>query len=389
MLLKDKALCRLAARFAISIAHCERWDDCFTCFMPGSTWEQRGFVQSICLFECSLILDLCGEWFTELGRHVVLRRIAEDGIGNLNFGTWWWEYIFHCNQLAWFAPGRILGYLLLEQTMPAKHKGYDRPVLPARRALYRALAVADLLENLNRWSCSPTAATSRGRRISRGSHARRSCRCTIYARARGKIRAGAHAAADEKNRGAGRNALFHQRRAGCDPHLRRDVHLPRGARLPRGLHARQPLGDDVLQAAPPSRRRRRALPARHEHGQHHPRRGSAAAGVRGHARHWHDVLRPPPPGRDREALPHGQQGRCEPHARGQGQLRPRVRRRQLRPRFRRLRLQQSARRGAEDCATPQHAHAVVRPACARSPPIPSRPTSAPRDAAMRPRSMPR
>jgi hypothetical protein len=117
--------------------------------MPGSTWEQRAFVQSICVFECALILDLCGEWFTELGRQLVLRRIAEEGIGNLNFNTWWWEYIFHCNQLAWFAPGRILGYLLLERTMPARFENYPRPA-PSRVAPYTELAVKDLIENLNR-----------------------------------------------------------------------------------------------------------------------------------------------------------------------------------------------------------------------------------------------
>ncbi|MCF7689074.1 MAG: heparinase II/III-family protein [Cephaloticoccus sp.] len=149
VLFKDKSLCRLAARFALSIAHCERWDDSFVCFMPGSTWEQRSFVQSICVYECALILDLCGEWFTEVGRQLVLRRIAEEGIGNMNFCGWWWEYIYHCNQLAWFAPGRILGYLLLERTMPARGENY--PKLPVSRvAPYTELAVQDLIENLNR-----------------------------------------------------------------------------------------------------------------------------------------------------------------------------------------------------------------------------------------------
>jgi len=149
LLFKDKALCRLAARFALSIAHCERWDDSFVCFMPGSTWEQRSFVQSICVFECALILDLCGEWFTPLGRQLILRRIAEEGIGNLNFCGWWWEYIFHCNQLAWFAPGRILGYLLLERTMPVRGENY-LPPSPSRVAAYTELAVQDLVESLNR-----------------------------------------------------------------------------------------------------------------------------------------------------------------------------------------------------------------------------------------------
>ena len=149
VLFKDKALCRLAARFALSLAHCERWDDSFVCYMPGSAWEQRSFVQSICVFETALILDLCGEWFTDLGRQLILRRIAEEGIGHLNFNTWWWEYLFHCNQLAWFAPGRILGYLLLERTMPVRCEAHPRPV-PSRVTPYTELAVKDLLENLHR-----------------------------------------------------------------------------------------------------------------------------------------------------------------------------------------------------------------------------------------------
>ncbi|MFI5356349.1 MAG: hypothetical protein ACHQ4G_03340 [Opitutales bacterium] len=149
LLFKDKALGRLAARFALSIAHCEHWDDSFVCYMSGSTWEQRSFVQSICVFECALILDLCGEWFTPLGRQLLLRRIAEEGLGNINFNTWWWEYIFHCNQLAWFTPGRMLGYLLLERTMPARDGGHPRPD-PSRVTPYTELALRDLIENLDR-----------------------------------------------------------------------------------------------------------------------------------------------------------------------------------------------------------------------------------------------
>ena len=36
-------------------------------------------------------------------------------IGPLTFIIWKHEYIFHVNQLAWFAPGRMLGCLTLER----------------------------------------------------------------------------------------------------------------------------------------------------------------------------------------------------------------------------------------------------------------------------------
>ncbi len=135
LLLKDKRLLRLAARYAMSIAMCDHWDDGMICYFPGSTFEHRCFVQSLCVHEVALILDLAGEMFTEMGRDYLLRRIAEEGLGNINFITWKHEYIFHMNQLAWFTPGRMLGYLTLER--------YWKHVEP-----FTEIAYQNLLENL-------------------------------------------------------------------------------------------------------------------------------------------------------------------------------------------------------------------------------------------------
>lgn len=137
LLLQDKRLTRLAARYAMSIAMCGRWDGSFCSYFPGSVWEHRSFVQSLCVYETALILDLAGEWFTDLGRELIERKIAEEGIGNINFNVWKHEYIHHCNQLLWFTPGRVLGYLLLERTMP-------------RVEPYLELAMSDMLRSLEK-----------------------------------------------------------------------------------------------------------------------------------------------------------------------------------------------------------------------------------------------
>lgn len=136
LLLRDKTLLRLAARYALAIAMCEHWDDGFICAFPGSNFEHRCFVQSLCTHDTALILDLAGELFTDIGREYILRRIAEEGLASINFNTWKHEYIFHCNQLAWFTPGRMLGYLALERAMP-------------RARPYTELACADLIESLD------------------------------------------------------------------------------------------------------------------------------------------------------------------------------------------------------------------------------------------------
>lgn len=117
-LTRDPSLLRLAARYALSIAMCDKWDDGFICFFPGSDFEHRCFVQSLCAYDVAAILDLAGECFTDVGRDFLLRRLAEEAMGSINFITWKHEYVYHCNQLAWFTPGRMLGLAVLSQHYP-------------------------------------------------------------------------------------------------------------------------------------------------------------------------------------------------------------------------------------------------------------------------------
>jgi hypothetical protein len=134
-LLRDKSLLRLAARYALSIGMCGRWDDGFICYFPGGTFDHRCFVQSLCAYEVAAILDLAGECFTDLGRDFLLRRLAEEAIGAIQFNTWKYDYIFHCNQLSWFTPGRMLALGVLRRHMP-------------RVAPYLEIAYRELCESL-------------------------------------------------------------------------------------------------------------------------------------------------------------------------------------------------------------------------------------------------
>ena len=83
--------------------------------------------------------DLAGAWLTPAGRDLIVRRLAEDGLGNLNFVTWRHPYIFGCNQLAVFSMGRLAVYSLLEKQAAWGH------VPP-----YTDLAFAELNESLGR-----------------------------------------------------------------------------------------------------------------------------------------------------------------------------------------------------------------------------------------------
>ncbi len=133
---KDPVLLRLASRYALTLASCDKWDDGFLCDFQTSSFNHRCFVQSLCLYECAFILDIAGEFFTDAGRDLILRKMAEEGIGSINFNTWKYEYIFHCNQMAWFSPGRMYGYAVLLRHYP-------------RIEPYMEIAFNDVIENIN------------------------------------------------------------------------------------------------------------------------------------------------------------------------------------------------------------------------------------------------
>ncbi len=128
VLWRDPELCRLAARFALSLALCDNWDDIFFAHFRGGTWDQRGFARSLIAWECAMILDLCGEWFTPLGRELILRKLATEAHGGMCQASWWWEYMYHTNQLCGITPGRLYALLVLEKCMPARPGNFPPPV---------------------------------------------------------------------------------------------------------------------------------------------------------------------------------------------------------------------------------------------------------------------
>jgi hypothetical protein len=118
LVLRDAETLRIAARYALSLAMSEHWDTGFMSRFPSDPWEDRAFRRSYTSEDIAEVLDLAGEALTETGRTYLMRRLAEEGIGLINFVTWRHEYIFHCNQLAYFNTGRMYAYLVLERQWP-------------------------------------------------------------------------------------------------------------------------------------------------------------------------------------------------------------------------------------------------------------------------------
>jgi len=135
LVLRDADLLRMAARYALCLALSEHWETGFMSVYPGGPWEDRAFRRSYTAEDIAVILDLAGEVFTETGRAYLMRRLAEEGVGPINYVTWRHEYIFRCNQLAYFNTGRMCAYLVLERQWP-------------RVKPYTDLAYRDAIDNL-------------------------------------------------------------------------------------------------------------------------------------------------------------------------------------------------------------------------------------------------
>jgi len=135
LVLRDADLLRMVARYALCLALSRHWETGFMSVFPGGPWEDRAFRRSYTAEDIATILDLAGEVFTDAGRNYLMRRLAEEGIGPINYVTWRHEYVFHCNQLAYFNTGRMCAYLVLEREWP-------------RVKPYTDLAYRDAIDNL-------------------------------------------------------------------------------------------------------------------------------------------------------------------------------------------------------------------------------------------------
>ncbi len=118
VLTKNKEMLRMAARYAMTLAVTPHWDEGFMGHFPGSNWVHAAFRESWAAHELAITLDLAGEMFTKAGKNFILKRLATDGIGHINYITWSAEYIHRMNQMSVFSHGRILSYAILEKTMP-------------------------------------------------------------------------------------------------------------------------------------------------------------------------------------------------------------------------------------------------------------------------------
>jgi hypothetical protein len=144
---------RLAARMALSIAHCDTWCESSMGVFPGATWHHRSFTEEIYCRGCALALDWAGAWLTPHGKQIIRDAIAMKGLPRLESDFKRMEYIRHMNQGIVFSSGRIIGLLGLLPAFPR----YAGLVAEAERDLHEMIgnyvhADGGTLEGAHYWA---------------------------------------------------------------------------------------------------------------------------------------------------------------------------------------------------------------------------------------------
>ena len=136
---KDEAMLRAAVRTALIYALSPQWDCTFYSYFMDSSWDQRVFCQSGVAYQVALVLDYCHELLSPAGEMLLAKKLALEGLGQINYNVWRYAYLFGNNQLSVFTAGRLASYLVLED-LRAWH---GKVIVP-----YTELALKEMLESV-------------------------------------------------------------------------------------------------------------------------------------------------------------------------------------------------------------------------------------------------
>ena len=141
LICQDEAMLRAAVRTAIVYALTPIWDCTFYSAFMDSGWDQRVFCHSSIAYQVALVLDYCHELLSPAGEALLAKKLALEGLGQINYNVWRYTYLFGNNQLSVFTKGRLASYLVLE-----KQRGWHGRVVKP----YTELAMKEMLESVEK-----------------------------------------------------------------------------------------------------------------------------------------------------------------------------------------------------------------------------------------------
>ena len=150
---QDADMLRWAGRTLMCMTHTTHWCQSAESRLPGSTWNQRCFVEEMMTSSAALLADWLDFMLTERAAELVRRAIWDKGLAVVERDVNQNRYMFNMNQGPWFCRARILGGLLLSKRW-SRWTGYvDNALADLREGMDRyVMADGGTHEGLGYWS---------------------------------------------------------------------------------------------------------------------------------------------------------------------------------------------------------------------------------------------
>ena len=115
-----------ALRYLMCMLHTRYWTQSAESRIPGSTWDQRCFLEELTTTSVSLLADWLDFALTDRARHLIVQTIWDKGLSIIERDLMKYVYVQHINQGSVFCRARILGGLHLERSWPNVTDYVDR-----------------------------------------------------------------------------------------------------------------------------------------------------------------------------------------------------------------------------------------------------------------------
>ena len=122
----DRKMMFHALRYLMCMIHTRHWAQSAESRLPGSTWDQRCFLEEMTTTSVSLLFDWFGFALTERAKDLIRQSIWDKGLAVIERDLMKYEYLYHINQGAVFCRARILGGLHFEKSWPRSGKYVKR-----------------------------------------------------------------------------------------------------------------------------------------------------------------------------------------------------------------------------------------------------------------------
>lgn len=122
----DKSKINHSLRYLMCMIHTRYWTQSAESRLPGSSWDQRCFLEEMTTSSVSILADWLSFALTDRAKELIRQNIWDKGLSVIERDLMKYDYLYLINQGAVFCRARILGGLYLKKRWPRVNNLVER-----------------------------------------------------------------------------------------------------------------------------------------------------------------------------------------------------------------------------------------------------------------------